>query len=539
MVTTKLNQAETEEQFLDWCRNDPRFFLETCCEILAEDEQGHLVPQPFIFNNIQVDFHNQVYWYPEPNFAVRRVYDTITLKSRQYGHSTYILGDMFHGWCWNQSKAKVICYRDDTAKKLKYIIDHFYRSARTYFASMGLDPDEHLPFARLDNMHELYSETTGALIEFATEGAKGEGRSATVNRIYGTEYSEWTKVSSVMAGYSGSLTKISPVVDLDGTGKGIGNAMYQEYQAAKAGKPTEDAGSVYKPFFYGRNDYAYPEGFLRKQKARLKGLFVAEYPANDEEAFLTDDNSIFDYKKIEVAGGWDGRDFLERFLCDMRVDMSEMFFIHGCDPESGVPTGSKSGIATRELTSLMMACEPYNDFLSPRESAFELRRRLEKYPGLAVIEENNHGHAVIQKCEDLEIRTGRFAGRPMADFLYRHLKPGKETWECKLGWPETPDNKVLLEEGFEACLQNRFDEKTSFNLPSEVLRTQAREYCRNENGKTGRPLTANSSGGRFYDDVMLADMLSLKGIPQCAALMERETGPVPQATSGGSMRTDL
>lgn len=526
------SHPETEREFLTWCINDPKYFLETCTQIRVEDDFGVPSNVAWTFNSIQTRYHFTVYDYIEPHTAICVVPDRLTLKTRQYGHSTYELGDMYHSWCWFAMTNKVITYEDDTATKLKRIVDLFHSSAREFFSDyLYMDPDEYLPHAGKDNEHELFCEATGGMIIFTTQGSKGSGRSATVHRIYGTEFSEWDNVGDVMSGYGGSLAKRGAQVALDGTGKGIGNAMYREYQAGKKGE------SVYKVFFFGRNDFDYPEGFLDNQKKRLRRFYEQEYPATDEEAFRQQDNAIFDPKHIDRAGQYEPNTgtFGARYLCDelSPEELLKMTFAIACDPAEGQTTGSKCGIVVREATSRRMACPPENDFLTPRQAAFKCRALAERFPGLVGVERNNHGHAVHLKLEDLELRSGPFEGQPMSKFLYRHPEPGKKLADCKLGWPEQKDTKTLLEEGYETGLDEQ-----SFDMPSEELRTQAREYCLNPNGKTGRPLTKTSDGGRFYDDVCIADMICQKVIPQALKVIRLRTGKEPAARSVGSMRDD-
>ncbi len=525
---------ETEREFLTWCINDPKYFLETCTQIRIEDEHGLKHDVGWRFNSIQLRYHFTIYEYIEPHCCLCVVPDRLTLKTRQYGHSTYELGDIFHNWCWYRTTNKVITYEDLTATKLKEnIVDVFYESARSFFAHyLQLDPDEYLPVAKTDNKHELFCESTGAIIIFTTQGSKGSGRSATVNRIYGTEFPEWDNVADVMSGYGGSLAQRGAQVSLDGTGKGIGNAMYREYQAGKRGE------SVYTVFFFGRNDFAYPEGYLEKQEKRLGRLFVQEYPATDEEAFRQDDNAIFNPKHIDRAGKYNSvtGDHEAKYLCDElpRDGLATLTFVTACDPAEGQMTGSKCGITTREVESGRMACPPYNDYCTPRQAAFKVRERLEKYPGLAGVERNNHGHAVLLKLEDLELRAGRFKDEPVSKFLYRHPEPGKKLADCKLGWPETRDNKTLLEESYETALDEQ-----AIDMPCDELRTQAREYCLNPNGKTGRPLMGTVDGGRFYDDLVIADMICQKIREQAIKVIKRHSEPPPRTGSVGSMRDDL
>lgn len=521
---------DSEEQLFDWCAGDPRFFLELCTMI--RNDVG--IYTHWLYNPIQVRQHDFIYEYISPHQAIVKNSYTLTVKSRQYGESTRELGDAYHQYCYRPSVTKVITYRDETSKKLKFMVDTFDETAHEFFASLSLDPDDYLPLANVNTGHELICESTGSRIEFTSENARGAGRSATVNRIYGTEYSEWLDPEETMSGYGGSLAKSGTRVHLDFTGKGIGNEAYREYQAAKR----DD--SAYSPRFYGRNDFVYdpvtdqgytPE-FLDQQRKLLRDKFPQEYPATDEEAFMVAADTRFKATDIFACGEYDTETgiFGAKYLCDVEPFKSnpelllDEIFSHGCDPAEGIPTGSKTAISTRHPRTGMLACEPLNDTLSPRDCAFELRRRVEKYPGLVIVERNNHGHAVLGKCQDLSLRSGPFKGKMLDKFLYRHPEAGKTWSEWKVGWPETRDNKSLMESEYEERLAER-----KINMPCEALRTQAREYCLRDNGTTGRPLKGEKHGGKrtSYDDLAIADMIAIQGFEQALRITaKRRTGAV-------------
>lgn len=527
---------KTEEEFFNFCRYDPRFFLEICT--LIRLETGAV--KPWLFNPIQLKQHLSFYDYPHPHYAVCSSPNTITLKTRQYGETTRELGDMYWAYCFHPLIAKVITFRDETAKKLKLMVDLFDESAHDFFASLGMDPDEWLPYSE-QNMHEMFCKVTRSRIEFTSEAATGQGRAQTVNRIYGTEYSLWDDPEEAMSGYAGSLAKTSARVHLDFTGQGIGNEAYREYQAAKRGD------SVYEPRFYGRNDFlydpvtglGYTQGFLASQRKRLKYKFIQEYPATDGEAFLTADDSRFDTEDIFKCGDYDPATghFKAQYFSDSFGDPIEWkleTFAHGCDPAEGIPTGSKTAITTRHVGTGGMACPPFNDFLNERDTAFEIRRRLELYPGVIGIESNNHGHAVILKCQDLELRRGRYKGEKVSRFLYKHPIKNKIRAEWKYGWPETKDTKSLMEIDYHERLS-----EGEINQPCEELRTQLREYCRRDNGTTGRPTKGERRGGRrvSYDDLAIADMICCETFEQALQVVRSS------ASSGGpkavrSMRSD-
>lgn len=478
---------------------------------------------------MQSRYHNIVYKYPEPHLAIRAEQDNIILKSRQYGQSTYEEGDMY--WALTQRVGyvqKLIAFRDDTVVKLKQIIDLMHLSAIEYFEELGFYPYEHLPYipiaqdGSVGTTHELRCATTRSRIEFITEGAKGSGRAVTVNRIYGTEYSEWQNVSSVMAGYGGSLAKDgSAIVSLDFTAQGIGNSAYTEYQEAKK----NDGSSIYRAHFYGRHDFPYNEKFLAQQRKRLRKKFKQEYPGNDEEAFLKDDNAIYDPEDIIAC-----RD--DTYFCDKVPKPEDFTYSHGVDSCEGVPSGNFAVITGMEIDSHDDAYEPVHNRLTPRELAHAINKIAGQYPGIFVIESNNHGHATIQKCEDLIVQEGPLKGKRLEECLYVHEVPGKRPADWKVGWPTDADSKVRMETDLDDFLVDR-----SLTIVDHLARTELRQYSRLPNGKHGAPQSKSDDGAEFYDDIAIATMLKVQGLIQAHQWRKARTGK-DLPVVGGTMQRD-
>ena len=461
-----------------------------------------------MFNSIQLRYFETVYSFPSWELAVRSLPDNILLKSRQIGLTTLELGDMYHSFCFRPGYVqKVVAYRDETVIKLKKIVDLLHRSAVETMKELGVEPYAMLPYVPVSadgtagTLHEISCSTTASRIEFTTEGAKGEGRSATVNRIYGTEYSEWEHVEEVMSGLSGSLVKDgSAIVTLDFSAKGIGNAAHHEYQAAKRGE------SAYRAHFYGRNDFDYDAAFLETQRKRLRRRFKQEYPATDEEAFLKDDSAVFEPEDIAAVSG-------DTFFCDLVPNPSAYWYSHGVDPAEGIPAGDYTAISGCEIESGIEAYPPIRGKLGPRETAFEIKRLLERFPGVVVIERPNHGHAVIQKCEDLTVEAGPLSGTPLSQCLYVHEVPGKPRAAWKTGWPQGKDEKTIMESDFDDVLSDR-----RITLVSENGRAELRSFSRLPNGSHGAPTSGDGSSGKFYDDEAISKMLMIQGRGQARRL---------------------
>jgi hypothetical protein len=511
---------KSKDEFVEWCIYDPAFFIQVCCQISVKG----LGEVPFIFNTIQQRHHDAIYDYSTAGVPTCREHDVIILKTRQYGQTTYEIADGFHSFCFRKAYMfKVVTYADSTAAKIKKIANLLYKSSHDFFESLGIDSEVALPYVRgLDNQHEMYGNKTGSLIEFTSAGSKGEGRGLTVNRVYFTEYPEYDHPDEVLSGIIGSVAQDAEVrVTKDGTGSGVGTVFYREYQAAKEGESGERA------FFYGRNDFEYPDGFLEKQRSRLGARrFKREYPKDDEEAFLKAENTRFDAEAINASAFMpDGS--AARYLVDVLglEAVGEMIHAHGVDCAEGVPTGNYSTISTFGLKANHESCEPYREKSTPRETAFAIRARCERYPGIFCIERNNHGHAVILKCCDLKLRSGFFMGHNLSDFLYVHesVDSGKKhergrqsaRSQYRYGWPQTKDNKTLIETEMEIVLDDH-----SITIVSENGRRELREYQRHDDGSFGAPKSSRNADedARFYDDEAISLMLAQMAREQAARL---------------------
>jgi len=433
------------------------------------------------------------------------------------GQTTWEIADGFWEWCFRMAYCfRVVTYADDTAAKVKRIANLFYRSAWQSFEEFGIDPERHLPYVKnVENAHELYCAATGSVMEFESAGSKGEGRGLGVNRIYFTEYPKYERPDEVLAGIVGSaVTDGTLRIAKDGTGDSVGSVFYREFHEARAGKTADQA------FFYGQADVNYPPEFLEKQRLRIRDArrFAQEYPRNIEEAFLASGATRFDVDKVRIAGLEDDGVTPARYL-EQIMDVSGRIHLHGVDTAEGLQDSDYSVIATFDLLTNRQTCPTWRQRATPRRTAFAIRDRLENYVGLVVIERNNHGHAVIMKCQDLALRTGPCAGRPVSEFLYvhEHIDAGKKRErstsevrkQLRYGWPQTKDSKELLEMETEISL----DDET-IKVVSENGRKELREYRKDRpERRRGR-----EDDDDDYDDEAIAIMLSQMGRRQAYGL---------------------
>lgn len=468
-----------------------------------------------------------MYEYDAPFSSQATSFNNITLKSRQFGHTTYILLDMYWCFCFIPGYTqKVITFREKTAKKLKRIVDLFHRSAVAEFAAQGLDPYKFLPYVAVNTqdgtvgtMTEMSCPAHGGFIEFATAGAKGVGRSDTLHRYYITEYSEIENAEEMKSGYAGSLVEFGARRDIDFTAKGVGNAAHDEYQAAKRGE------SIFRPHFFGIEDFDYSKAYLDDQRRELKRRFVQEFPRNDEEAFLQDATAIFDAAMIKACAG-------DAYFCDMQHDKPlDLFsYVHGCDTAEGVPDGDYAVIGGCEIESNIEAYEPIRAKMNTRQCAHRVRDVLEKYPGIIAIELNNTGHGVIAYCHNLTLRSGPFAGRYVSEFIFRQEKKRVRSSEWKTGFSTDSHSKQSIEDDFEDALAHN-----AITIVSKNARIEARQFRVLNNGSHGAP------SGKHDDEIiqkMLANATVVRSQARAFARSRVRTQTSEHAVVTGSIMGD-
>jgi len=176
--------------------------------------------------------------------------------------------------------------------------------------------------------------------------------------------------------------------------------------------------------------------FRRSKKSETRRLFLQEYPEDDETCFLTSGTCYFDverllaikralppYERKHVPGGyeveWEPPEQGVEYV--MAADTSEG--IAGCDP---------NGLGVLRRDTGVQVCSVHGIF-NPPTLAEHCVRVAKRYNGaLLGIERQNHGHAVIQKVQDLGYGTPHFLGGSL--FYYRKGKDQVQRGEGFSGW---------------------------------------------------------------------------------------------------------
>lgn len=508
---TLLSNPASEEEFLAGWFNNPRYYAESALQIRIGGN-----PVAWKFNNPQNANFEEIFRCTANGIWHRWILDYIEGKGRQRGGSTDKLLYLFHAWCFGGDfgpafVGKTLAFADDTAQKLKLIVELFYESAiHACERAFSCDPYDIIPRAAINNVHELRGER-GNSLRFASEKTKGQGRAETANAVYITDLSEWTTFDAAIAGYAGSMSQTGREwIDRDFTGKGPGNAAHREYQKLKKLMQDNPDGRVMARFF-GRNEIDYPKGHLETARQRMTSDvdFEREFPLDESEMFRGSPNARYKPEWIDAAYERE-----KRYLVDFK---SNAEIIRDCipcyciDTAEGTPESDYSVIKCRCAKCGLEIMPPLRELYSPDETAQAMKSRHERFPGLVNVLRKNHGHAVISRLKVLGLNP----------WLYRQDVGNEDGRE---GLDENSLTIPLMQDTLE-----RFLKDALINMPDEDTRMEVTIYGKQPSGKVEAPQG-------FHDDTVVAEQGCVVAFPQAIRKHESMTTP-PESFYKGSMRT--
>jgi len=251
---------------------------------------------PFLLNRAQRYLHRRLEEQRRRTGQVR----ALVLKGRQQGCSTYVGGRYF----WKVTHAKgtralIMAHEMEASRGLLEMARRFYEHCpEPVRPKSGHDNARELEFPRLDSGYRV-----------ATAGARGAGRSQTVQYLHGSEIAFWKNAAEHAAGVLQAVPDAAGTeVVLESTANGMGDFFHQEWQRAESGESPFQP--VFIPWFW-QQEYRRdcPESFSlrpeeqeymqlygldmeqmawrRNKIAELRDpvLFRREYPATAAEAF--------------------------------------------------------------------------------------------------------------------------------------------------------------------------------------------------------------------------------------------------------------
>lgn len=348
-----------------------------------------------------------------PNSIQQKVLDNknkkkIVLKARQFGISTVCILQLLDYVLWNDNAtACILAHEKDAIKKLFKIVKYAYAEL----------PDDLKP--ELDrgggSMYEYYFPKINSRIYCDLES-----RGDTIHRLHISEMAFIKEVDRVNATLQ--TVPLNGHVTMETTPNGMGNHFYKLWR-----QEDQIYTRLFFPWFMHDEYWVYVNSFIptdeekefmikakknydinisreqmafrRLKKEELGDMFIQEYPEDDYTCFLSTGNAALSLDKVSKIEQSD-RPIL-RTVNEIKIykeRVSTKMYIVGADPAEGV--GNDYSVAvmldveTREEVAFVRGqYEPFA-FAHKLNEMCEMYRGQHKFP-LLVVEQNNHGHAVL------------------------------------------------------------------------------------------------------------------------------------------------
>jgi len=211
---------------------DFKFFAENFFKIRSKN--GTILP--FELNKAQMYVHDRLEAQLKEIGKVR----AYVLKGRQQGISTLIQARYFHKTITNKGMKTFILTHEAAATK------NLFEMTKRYY--------EHLPVglcprAGRDSVKELRFDTIDSGYAIGTAGAKGTGRSQTVQLLHGSEVAFWPNAAEHAQGLMQAVGDQSGTeIILESTANGIGNFYHSGWVSAEQGK--SDFQAIFVPWYW-------------------------------------------------------------------------------------------------------------------------------------------------------------------------------------------------------------------------------------------------------------------------------------------------
>jgi len=251
---------------------------------------------PLVLNRAQRHLHQCL---EEQRARTGRV-RAFVLKGRQQGVSTYVGARFFHRTTHERGvRTFILTHEMEATRNLLEMAQRFHRHC----------PAPLRPRLGLNNAREMHFPLLDSGYRVGTAGARGVGRSLTVQLFHASEVAFWPRAQEHAAGVLQAIADAEGTeVILESTASGMGNFFHAGWQAAEAGQGPYQA--VFLPWFWQpeysaapgpdftpddeEREYMALHGLVpgqlawrRAKIAELKDalLFRQEYPATPAEAF--------------------------------------------------------------------------------------------------------------------------------------------------------------------------------------------------------------------------------------------------------------
>lgn len=444
----------TEEQKNNFLRlrKDLIFFSKNCLNIKTKNSEI----KPFILNNTQIKVHNFIEIGKQ-----KGKHKFVILKARQFGISTYTEARLFHKTVMNKATNSFIM-ADSTSSS-----NNIFEMTKRFYDLLP----EGLPKPELKKSNEkaIVFDEIDSSFRIGTAGNKQIGRSMTINYLHCSEVAFWDNASEIVAGLFQTVpTNNESEIILESTANGVGNYFYDICNEGL--NPKSDFTTLFIPWFENPEyscfiddlDFVLSEEenelkrlynltneqiFWKRKKINtdFKGreyLFKQEYPATFEEAFITNQNSLFSSEALNKARA--------TFL----PENTSLPLIAGVDPSR---TGDRTVIALRRGRKLIdiLTYEPSSSNIMTSTELAGIIINLIRERGLdKVFIDVGYGYGALDILHDKGlgnlVEGIPFNSTPNNASVYANKRTeiyGElRDWTLSEGGVDIPDNQIMINE---------------------------------------------------------------------------------------------
>ena len=355
---TKLTpqQIQTRQRL----KTDFPFYAKHCLKIRTK--AGEIAP--LVLNTPQDILQAAV----DAEMSTRGFVRIIILKARQQGLSTYVGGYLYFNVSQSKArKALVVTHHADSTRALFDLTKRYHDNA----------PSIVKPSTKYASRRELSFNLLDSSYIVATAGGESIGRSETLSDVHASEIAFWP-TTEALNNWNGLEQAVpqSPGTNvfIESTANGVSGIFYDLWQGAM------DGTNGYRPVFipwYVTPEYRTPCSIpldhtpreqeliklynlddeqlqWRREKIAKSGadLFMQEYPATPEEAFITSGRPVFDVPKLTTRSQEikDKSPIERRGLINGKLDIDprgEMLVYKAHDPKGTYYIGADIALGVR------------------------------------------------------------------------------------------------------------------------------------------------------------------------------------------------
>jgi hypothetical protein len=474
-------------------KDDFVHYAERC--LLIRDKEGRHVP--LALNSAQQHLHQRLQEQMRRAGRVR----ALVLKGRQQGISTYVEARFFWRVTHRRGvRAYILTHEQEATNNLFEMVARYHQNC----------PALVRPQSHAANAKELYFAGIDSGYKVGTAGARGTGRSSTIQFFHGSEVAFWPHADSHQAGVMQAIpdAKRTEVV-LESTANGVGGVFYELWQEADRGEGVYEA--IFVPWFWQQEYRAAAADFeadaeeqelakryalepeqlawRRAKIAELKSLelFHQEFPCTPEEAFLYSGRPVFipiwlDRAEQEV--------YSPLYRGELKTDTGEVErrgdgalrvwqdpkpgerYVIGADVAEGLVNGDFSCADVLRVPDGKQVAQWHGHVDPDRfgELLGALGKRYHK--ALIGVERNNHGLTTLS--------TLRNAGYPHL-YAQQDIERRSEGFETKkLGWLTTAKSKYKIVDQLAAELRDG-----DHGIAAKETMSEMRTFVIDESGSYG------------------------------------------------------